>query len=299
MEWLNYHHLRYFHIVAKEGSLTAAARHLRVSAPAISAQLRELEAALGERLFRREGRAKRLTDAGQLVFSYTEEIFALGGELVTAVKQRPGTKALRLHLGVVDSFPKFLTHEILRPAFTLPQEVHITCHEGKLEEMVGRLTAHRLDIVLTDEPAFSTVHPQTFSHLLGESGTTFCAHGALAARLRRGFPRTLHDAPALLPAGRTSLRRSLETWFSAHHIQPRVIVECEDLALMKVLAADGRGFLALPTVAADEAIRHYGFTAVGEAPRCTVRFHALTAARRIAHPVVAALTAAARRDLFH
>ncbi len=298
MDWLNYHHLRYFHIVAKEGRLTAAAQHLGVSAPAISAQLSELERALGERLFRREGRTKRLTEAGQLVLSYAEEIFSVGGELVTALRQSPGTKTLRLHLGVVDCFPKFLTREILRPAFIMSQAVRVTCHEGKLEELIGHLTAHRLDIVLADEPVSSTIHPQTFSHSLGQSGTTFCAQGKLAMQLQRGFPRSLHDAPALLPAGRTPFRRSLDAWFSAQRIHPRVIVECEDLALMKVLASDGRGFLPVPSVGADEAIRQYGFTPIGQAPRCVVRYSALTTARRIAHPVVAALTAAARRDLF-
>ncbi len=298
MDWLNYHHLRYFHAVAKEGSLAAAATRLRVSAPAISEQVRELETALGERLFRREGRGNRLTEAGEQVFSYAEEIFSLGDELLSTVKQRPGTRPLRLNVGVVDSFPKILTHEILQPVLDSSPDTRLICVEGRLEELLVQLNAHRLDIVLADEPAFSTTHPHITSHLLGESDTTFCAHPDLAAKLRPGFPRPLHTAPALLPAARTTFRRGLETWFRANRVQPRVVAECDDLALLKVMAADGRGFVPVPTVAAEEAMRRYGLTVVGRARRCTVRFHALTAARRVVHPAVAHLTATARRDLF-
>lgn len=290
MEWLNYHHLRYFYVVAKEGSLAAAAAKLHVSQPSISEQIRELEEALGEKLFRREGRANKLTDAGQVVFGYAEEIFTLGREMVSAVQQRPGARALRFYVGVVDSVPKLVTNEILSPVFAMPQAVHVICREGKLEDLLAQLAAHRLDIVLSDEPASSSTNFKTFSHLLGETGTTFCAEKRLAAKLRRGFPRSLHAAPALLPAENTTLRRALEIWFRAQHIQPRIVAEFEDLALMKVMAAEGRGFIAVPTVALKDAVGHYAFQAVGEAPGCRLQFHAITVERRIAHPAVALIT---------
>ena len=290
MEWLNYHHLRYFFTVAKEGSLARAAEKLRVSQPSISEQIRELENALGEKLFRREGRNNQLTDAGRMVFGYAEEIFALGRELMNAVQQRPGARTLRLHVGVTDSFPKLVTNEILKPAFALPQPVHVICREGKLEDLLAQLAAHRLDLVISDEPASSSTAFKTFTHALGESGTTICAEKKMAARLKRGFPKSLHNAPALLPAENTALRRALDTWFRAHDIQPRVIAEFEDLALMKVMAAEGRGYIAMPTVALAEAMKHYGFARVGEAEGCRVRFHAITAERRLRHPAATAIT---------
>lgn len=292
MDWLNYHHLRYFWIVAKEGSLARAAARAHVSQPSISEQIRELESALGEKLFRREGRGNRLTEAGQIVLGFAEEIFALGGELMNAVKQRPGAKTLRLHVGVVDSFPKLVTSEVLRPVFSPPHEAHVTCREGKLSDLLAQLAAHRLDIVLADEPASSSTLFKVFSHPLVESGTTFCAVKRLAARLRPGFPRSLHQAPALLPDLNTPFRRALEPWFRSHDLQPHVIAEFEDLALLKVLAADGRGFLAVPTIAAREAIERYGFHVIGEAADCRIRFHAITAERRIVHPAVALLLGA-------
>jgi LysR family transcriptional activator of nhaA len=290
MEWLNYHHLRYFWTVAKEGSLKKAAEKLHVSQPSISEQLSELEDALGEKLFRRSGRSKVLTDAGQIAFRYADEIFTLGRELVNAVKQRPTARALRLYVGVADSFPKLVTNEILKPVFAMPQTVHVICREGKMEDLLGQLAAHRLDLVLADEPASSNTNFKTFNHSLGETSTTICAEKKLAAQLKRGFPKSLHDAPALLPAENTALRRALEQWFRTVGIAPRVVAEFEDLALMKVMAAEGRGFIAVPTLAARDAVAHYGFMVVGEATRCRVQFHAITAERRIVHPAVALIT---------
>jgi LysR family transcriptional activator of nhaA len=190
----------------------------------------------------------------------------------------------------VDSFPKLVTNEILAPVFAMPQTMHVICREGKMEDLLAQLAAHRLDIVLSDEPASSSTNFKTFSHPLGETTTTFCAEKKLAARLKRGFPKSLHDAPALLPAENTTLRRALEKWFRELHLEPRVIAEFEDLALMKVMAAEGRGFIAVPTVALKDAVAHYAFQSVGEASHCRLQFHAITAERRIAHPAVALIT---------
>ncbi len=298
MEWLNYHHLRYFWTVAKEGSLKKAAAKLRVSQPSISTQISELEAFLGEKLLRRSGRAKVLTDAGQVALRFADEIFSLGREMVNAVKQRPTAQALRLYVGVADSFPKLVTNEILKPVFAMSQPVHVICREGKLEDLLGQLAAHRLDLVLADEPASSGTPARTFNHPLGESSTSFCAAGKLAAALKPGFPHSLHGAPALLPSDNTALRRVVETWFREVGVRPRVVAEFEDLALMKVMAAEGRGFIVLPSVAAEEAVRRYGFRLVGTSDSCRVQFHAITAERRIAHPAVALITEQARDELF-
>lgn len=298
MEWLNYHHLRYFWTVAKEGGLKKAADKLHVSQPSISVQIGELEAVLGEKLFRRSGRTNVLTDIGQVVFRYADEIFLLGRELVSAVKQRPTTQALRLYVGVADALPKLVTNEILKPVFAMPQAMHIICREGKVEDLLGQLAAHRLDIVLADEAASSGTKVRTFNHLLGESATSFCADGKLGVALKKDFPNSLHEAPALLPSDNSSLRRAVEAWFAVIGVRPRVVAECEDLALMKTMAAEGRGFIALPSVVADEAVRRYGFRILGTSEACRVQFHAITAERRLAHPAVVRITEHARNHLF-
>lgn len=297
MDWLNFHHLRYFWTVAKEGSLARAAAKLHVSQPSISEQIRQLELAVGEKLFRREGRNNKLTDTGQLVFGYAEEIFALGRELLTVVKQNPTAKALRLYVGVADSFPKLVTNEILRPVFQLPQPVHVVCREGKMEDLLAQLAAHRLDIVFADEPSPSSLKIRTFTHLLGESGVTFCAAPGLARALKKKFPRSLHDSPAFLPTENTSLRRALEQWFRQEKIQPQVLGEFEDLALMKEMAAEGRAFIALPSVVAREATARYHFQPIGIAGKCSAKFYAISAERKISHPAVKLITDRAQAAL--
>jgi len=290
VEFLNYHHLRYFWMVAKAGSLKRAAEKLHVSPPSISAQVRELEEFLGAPLFRRVGRAKALTDAGQIALRYAEEIFGLGEELVNAIRQRPSVRELRLHVGVADSFPKPVINQVLEPVFSMPQKVHVILREGKLEDLLAQLAAHRLDMVLADEPASGGVKARLFSHPLGASGVTFCATPALAARLRKGFPRSLHQAPALMPSEETALRRAVEQWFQDRQIQPRVIADFEDAAMMCVVAAHGKGFLPLPTLVVREAVRTHQLRRIGEAEGCTIQFFVLTAERRIKHPAVALVT---------
>ncbi|HLP08247.1 MAG TPA: LysR family transcriptional regulator [Opitutaceae bacterium] len=297
MDWLNYHHLRYFWTVAKEGGLQQAASKLHVSPPSISAQIRELEEALDVKLFRRSGRRNVLTDAGQIALRHADEIFGLGNDLVSSLRQRPTSRALKLHVGVADSLPKLVTYEILKPALELPG-VHLVCREGKIEELLAQLGLHRLDIVLADEPASSSVKFRAFNHRLGESAVAFCAAPSLAGRLRRGFPRSLDGAPALLPVENTPLRRALETWFRARRVTPRVIGEFEDLALMKVLAAEEQGFVPVPSVVLREAIDRYGLREIGAAENCREEFYAITAERKISHPAVSVLTDHARRLVF-
>lgn len=294
MEWINYHHLRYFWAVAREGSLASAANRLRVSQPSISEQIRELESQLGEKLFRKEGRKNRLTEAGHVIFGYAEEIFALGQEMITSVKQRPGALSLRLNVGVVDSLPKHVSNDILAPAFTSTRPVRMVCREGKVEDLLAQLAAHRLDLVLADEPAPSSANLKVFTHPLGESGATFCAAPVLARRLRRGFPQSLNDAPALLPSEGVTFRRALEAWFRRVHVTPRVLAEFDDLALMKVMAVEPRGFIAVPTIALRDATEHYGFQPIGQAKGCKLQFYALACERRLIHPVVAEITRRAR-----
>lgn len=298
MEFLNYHHLRYFWVVAQEGSLRKASEKLHVSQPTISAQIATLEGVLGEKLFRRSPRGLTLTETGHQAFSYAEEIFALGQDFLLSVKQRPTARPLRVNIGIADSLPKLVSHEIIKPIFSLSQPVQAVCLENKTSDLLAQLAVYRLDIVLADEPAPSAFPLKTFNHLLGESGVTFCAERKLAMRLRRQFPCSLHNEPILLPTSGTALRRTLEKWFQEQGIHPRVVAEYDDAALMKVAAADGLGCFPLPTVAVNEAVTRYGFHIVGHAKGCAVQFYAISAERKLTHPAVVAITSNARGRLF-
>ena len=294
MEFLTYHHLRYVWVVATEGGLRKAAEKLHVSQPTISAQIAALEGVLEEKLFRRGGRALALTEAGQRVFSYAEAIFSLGQELLDATRQQPGARPVRVHIGITDSLPKLMSYEIIKPIFKLEQPIQAVCLEGKAADLLGQLASHRLDIVLADEPAPSSLPIKVFNHFLGECGVAFCAEPKLAATLKRKFPKSLNDAPALLPAGSTVLRQSLEKWFQAEEIRPRLVAEFDDAALMKVAAVDGLGFFAVPTLVVKEAVTRYGFQIIGRTEECRQRFHAISAERKLTHPAVLAITSQAR-----
>lgn len=298
MDWLNFHHLRYFWAVAREGSLRRAAERLGVSQPSISAQIHLLEEALGEKLFRRTGRSLTLTDTGRLVFDYAEQIFSVGRELLNSVLQKSTGRLAAFNVGITDSVPKLVAREILKPAFALAEPFRIVCREGKIEDLLAQLAQHRLDLILADEPAPTSLKFKTFNHPLGGCGVTFCASGRLAARLRRGFPASLQDAPALLPTENTSLRRVVQTWFDRHGLRPRILAEFEDSALLRAFAVDVESFFPIHTVALDETGNLYGFKTVGEAESCRHEFYAITAERRLKHPAIIAVTENAQLRLF-
>ena len=298
MEWLNYHHLRYFWTVARKGGVRKAAEELHVSQPSISAQLRLLEESLGQKLFRRSGRNLVLTETGQLVLNYADEIFSAGRELMNAVKQRPGKHPVRVNIGLTDAFPKLIAFQILRAAFRSEAAVHMICREGEIGPLVSHLQSHRLDIVLADEPASSALKAKTFNHRLGRSGVTFCAVPSLAAKLRRNFPQSLDGAPALLPTQNMGMRAALETWFDSKAIRPRLVGEFEDSALMEVCSTGGRGFTAVHTVVDRAALKHFGLRVIARVDECGTDFYAITAERRVKHPAAVAITEHAYSSVF-
>jgi LysR family transcriptional activator of nhaA len=300
MDWLNYHHLLYFWTVAREGSISRAAKELRLAPPTVHAQIRALEQNLGQQLLVRRGRGLSLTDTGRVVMGYADEIFSLGRELLTAVKQQQpaADRPLRFNVGVVDSVPKTVAKELLKPALRLDPPAHLTVREGKLEPLVAELATHRLDMVLADHPYNAPSTIRIFHHRLGECGVTFFAAPPLAATLKRGFPTSLDGAPALLPTENTAMRSSLESWFESVGVRPRILAEFEDSALLKVFGGDAKGFFAMPSVRVDALARSHSVRVIGSTEDCRERFFALSAERRLKHPAVVAISQTARSDLF-
>jgi LysR family transcriptional activator of nhaA len=290
MDFLNFHHLRYFWVVAKEGTLRAAAEVLKISQPSISAQLKLLEETLGEQLFRRSGRGLQLTDSGRTVLEYAEDIFSTGRELLEAVRDRATVRTPVFHVGITDSLPKLVARAMLQPATALQPTPRLVCREGQLDELLPLLATHRLDMILADEPAGASQRFKLFNHPLGSCGVTFCASAKLAASLRKGFPHSLHDAPALLPTEGSLFRRAVEQWFHEYGIRPRIIGEFDDAALMMFFGREGAGFLPLHSMAFDDARRTFKLAEIGQAPTCRCQLHAITAERRLTHPASVAVT---------
>ncbi len=298
MDWLNYHHLLYFWTVAREGSIAAACQRLHVAQPTISAQLRKLEAALGHKLFTRTGRRLVLTDTGRVAYRYADEIFSLGQDLVDTLRGQPTGSPLRLQVGVADVVPKLLTHRLLAPALQLPEPVQVICYEGKPAELLSRLAAHELDVVLADHPTGADSGIRAFNHLLGECTVSVFAPAAQATRYRRSFPQSLNQAPILLPTANTMVRRALDHWLDTAGIRPLVVGEFEDSALLKVFGQQGAGLFPGPTAIAREIQAQYAVRQVGELTEVRERFYAISMERRVKHPAVMTITDQARQRLF-
>lgn len=298
MTWLNYHHLLYFWTVAREGSVVRAAETLRLTQPTISGQVRMLEDSLGERLFERRGRKLVLTEMGRLVYRYAEEIFALGRELVDTLNDRPTGRPLRLVVGVADVMPKLIVHRLLASALALPEGVQMICREDKADRLVAALSLHELDVVLADSPLPPGAHIKAFSHLLGESTMTIFGSRPLASTLKRSFPKSLDQAPMLLPLENTMLRRSIDHYMASHGVRPRVVAEIEDSALMSVFGQQGHGVFPAPTVIEAMICRQYGVSVVGRLATVKERFYAISVEKRLRHPAVVAISEGARHGLF-
>jgi LysR family transcriptional activator of nhaA len=263
----------------------------------VSGQIRALEQALGEKLFARSGRRLVPTEIGRVAFRYAQEIFALGSELQDVLKGRSTGRPLRLLVGVADVVPKRVARRLLAPALELAEPVKILCREDKPDRLLAELAVHNLDIVIADAPVGPSARIRAFSHLLAECGVVFCAVPKLASAHRRGFPSSLDGAPLLLPAEGSTLRRSLDQWFGLHSIQPRVVGEFDDSALLKVFGQAGHGIFPVPAMIADEVQRQYQVRRVGRVDRVRERFYAISVDRKLKHPAVIAISEAARRKL--
>lgn len=298
MKSLNFHHLRYFWVVAREGGLVAAGNVLRLSHPTLSAQIHALEDQLGLKLFNKVGRRLVLTDEGRVVYRYADEIFSLGREMVDAVTSGALDRPLRLNVGVADVVPKLVVRRLLEPAIRLSEPVRLVCTEGSFEELLGDLATHTLHVVLSDSPVPPGSYVRAFDHLLGETAISFFGAPALAREYRRGFPKSLSGAPMLLPLESLTLRRSLDEWFAQKRIEPRVVAEFEDSALLAVFGGEGLGVFAAPAVVEAEVVAQHGVEVIGRTAQIRERYYAISIERRLQHPAVVAINDAARHELF-
>ncbi len=295
---LNYQHLLYFWTVAREGGLVPAAKALRLTHPTLSAQIHALEDRLGEKLFDKVGRRLVLNEMGRVVFRYADEIFALGREMVDAVAHRSVGTPPRLVVGIVDALPKLVVRRLLEPALAMSEAVRVVCVEDHFDRLLADLSLHTIDVVLSDTPVPAGSSVRAFHHFLGETEMALFATPALADRIKRGLPESLHGAPVLLPLEDNPLRRALNHWFETRGARPRVVGEFADSALLKVFGGDGLGIFAAPTVVAREITKQHGVRLLTRLKGVRERFYAVSVERRLTHPAVLAIQKAARQSIF-
>jgi LysR family transcriptional activator of nhaA len=291
MQHLNYNHLRYFFETARRGSMSAAARALRVTQPTVSAQIRELEEQCGGPLLEREGNRWLLTALGQHVHTYAADIFALGDEL-RATLQGPAIAA-PLRVGVVEALPKLVVYGLLEPALT-DVDAGFVVRQGELSNLVERLRVHELDLVLSDyalAPQHATVH----NHPLGRSPVGIFGAPSLCAS--HPLPERLEGAPFLLLPRTASLRRSLDHVLHRDGAEVRIVAEMQDSALIKVFASKGHGFIVAPLLIADHLREAFGLELAWELPDATEDLFLLSMERHVEHPAARHILQSARQAL--
>jgi len=286
---LNYQHLLYFWSVVRTGSLTRACEELALSAPTISMQLRTLEERLGEKLLTKSGRNLVPTEVGRLVFSYADEIFGLGQDLMEALDHRPSARPLRLVVGIDDVVPKEIAYRILKPTLQLKRPVRLSCREGTLERLAASLALHEVHVVLSDAPVTPTLNVRAYSHSLGTCEVVWMATPTLAKTLRRSFPKSLDGVPILLPTDDTAIRRALDQWLEKTDVRPVMVGEFEDYAMLREFARAGFGFAPVPSILEDQFRKEYGIARIGVAAGVKAEFYAISVERKIRNPAVAEL----------
>lgn len=295
---LNFRHLYYFWVVAKEGSVTRAAERLDVAIQTISAQIALLEQSIGKALLAPQGRRLVLTEAGRIALSYADQIFLLGEQLQEVLTETDIGKTMRLTVGLSDSLPKLTASRLLETALKLPQKVKLVCHEDDFESLLGDLSVHKLDVVLTDRPVPSGTTLRVFSHLLGESDISLFGLPALAEQYRDGFPASLRGAPVLLPTRNHAVRGRIDHWFEAHDVRPDVVGEFDDNAMLNTFGRHGLGLFPSSTALADAVKEEFGAVPVGELTNVHEQFYAISNERKIKHPAIEAILSASHGSVF-
>jgi LysR family transcriptional activator of nhaA len=294
---INFHHLYYFWVTAREGSVSRAAERLLLAQPTVSKQLKALERSLGVSLFERRGRGLETTETGRLAFRYADGIFALGHELVEALEGGNVGRTVRLKVGVAMVVPKLLVHRLLAPLQTMEPPPTLVLTEDRPNRLMADLALHDVDVVLSDAPIPPGVSIRAYNHLLGVCPVSvFAAHTLLEIH-GRDFPRCLDGAPILLPTAHAAMRSPLERWFASEGVRPQVVSEFQDSALMKVYGQEAAGYFVAPSAIEGEVCERYGVELVGRSPVAD-RFYAITLERRIKNRAISLLASAAHEELF-
>jgi LysR family transcriptional activator of nhaA len=283
-ESFSYRHLRYFWVVAKEGGFTRAAARLGIAVQTISAQVRELERELGHELLKPAGRRVVLTDAGAAVLRLADQIFALGEQLPDIVRGATSPPRLRLTVGISDGMSKLVVHQLLQPLMG-QTNLHLLCQEDELDDLLGDLALHRLDVVLADQSAPTNPNLRVYTHPLGKSELAWYAPEALVARAKRDFPRSLSRVPVLLPTSHAAVRVRLDRWFEREGIPPNVVGEFEDSALLVTFGAAGMGVLPAPTLS-DRDLMRRGLERIGSCTGVMEEHFLICTERKVVHPLI-------------
>ena len=291
----SYRHLYYFWVVAKEGGMARAADRLGMAVQTVSTQVRELERELGFVLLKPAGRGLVLTPAGIAAMHEADQIFQLGERLPARVRDAVSAPTMRLAVGISDGLPKLVVRSLLQPVIHEPH-LRLVCHEGEIEDLLGDLALHRLDVVLADRPAPVNANLRLYSHAMGSSPMAWYAPPQWTQAGLNNFPHSLSEVPVLLPTDHTAVRTRLDQWLESKGIRPNIVGEFEDSALLKTFGVSGMGVFPAATLADEELSVRYGLTCIGYCHGVDEQFFAIGTEKKVHHPLVQRLIAAQKSD---
>lgn len=294
---MNFRHLYYFWVVAKEGGVTRAATRLGLAIQTISTQLAQLEQSIGKSLFMQQGRTLALTEAGRLALAYADQIFLLGEQMQEALSGADSHRT-RLTVGISDSLPKLTAFRLLEATMHLSNPVHLVCYEDQFDALLADLALHKLDVVLTDRPMRSGTTLRVFSHMLFDSATIVAGTPALVETYAQDFPASLDGAPFLLPTRNNALRARIDEWFELHTVRPDIVGEFEDNALLNTFGRRGAGLFFAPAALAADLEEQFGARLVGQVEQVREQVYAISNERKIKHPAVEAILSSVHEGVF-
>jgi LysR family transcriptional activator of nhaA len=259
---INYHHLFYFHTIAKAGTISKACETLFLAQSTLSAQLSQLEKALGRRLFDRKNQRLHLTDDGRMALDYAESIFRMGQELQDTLKDRPVSGRLEIQLGVLSGTPHAYGHALLEFVLKEFPKAHIDAKEGSMNDLVLDLREQRLDAILTDVSIRTPEHDVIDNHLIGKIPIVFTASPAMAKRYKR-IPQDLDGAPLILPSLPRQAYHHIQDLLTEWKVTPNVVAEVQDVELARRLAASGHGIAPINSFTASVNMPKGALTVLG------------------------------------
>lgn len=287
MEFLNYHHLRYFRAIAGERNLTRAARKLNLSPPALSLQLKQLEKSLGHTLFERRPDGMELTEAGRVALDYADVIGRTGEELMDVMRHRVGGGRQVLRVGAVATLSRNFQLEFFQPVLNRA-DVELVVRSESLAELLVSLQSHEVDVVLSNHAVRRDAERAWHSHLLAEQAVALV--GAPEWKKKRlKFPRDFNGIPVMLPSEQSSTRAGFERMLAAAGVRPLVMAEVDDMAMLRLLAREGNGLALVPPVVVRDEIRVGALVVTHKLSELHEMFYAVTPSRKFPNPLVADL----------
>lgn len=281
--WINYHHLLYFKLIAEEDSVSKAAEKLRLSQSTLSAQLKQFEETLGVKLFDRNHKKLTLTDQGKVTLDYAKNIFSLGNELYEVLNDKIVPSRVSLQVGALDSIPKQVTLQITKAAYKAGK-CHVSVLEGKADEIFRELMAHKLDLVVTNYIPNGVDVKGLIHRTLSKQ--TICIFGSEKYKpLRKGFPDSINGQPMILPTYDSQLRSDLEHWFKTKSIKVDAVAESQDIGLKKLMAIEGLGLIPAATHTVNREILNGELFEIGKLGLITEELFLVSAQRRIENTI--------------